>query len=422
MKEVILSLIIIFSFQGCIEQGSSESNDGRQMNEWKPLFNGKDLTGWEVVGAGNWHVEDGNLHVTRNEGETGGGWLVTKQDFADFKLRLKVKMNTKGNSGILIRDPGHAKIYRPAFNGYEVQVYEGGAVYEREGDENDMRNTNGAIYDFARSYYKELITGEWNQFEVHCVGNHIVTYMNGEKMAEIYDRRSYKGAIGLQLHGGRDKAHFSWKDVEIMELPQKEKPSWQLMEEAVEQAPGEYVDFLADKSMDDFDVYWDGGAEWTLTDGILRGENPEEISWIFTAQEYSNYILSFDVRISKGGNAGVGLRFPWEQAEERKIGPATLGYEVQIIDDHSYDLKNPSGSIYNIARAYPSDLWRKPIFRSEQWNSFKIYVRGDHIVTYVNNRKTGEAHVKREPRGRIGFQVHSPAKWIKYRNVRIKEL
>lgn len=414
MKKIIFSFIFILLFQGCIEQGGSDSDESQK---WKSLFNGKDLTGWEVVGAGNWYVEDEHLHVTRKEGQTGAGWLVTNQDFADFKLRLKIKMITKGNSGILIRDPGHSKIYRPAFNGYEIQVFDG-----TQGEKQALlRNTNGAIYDLARSYHKEMISGEWNQFEVHCEGNRITTYMNGEKMAEIHDRRSNKGAIGLQLHGGREEAHYSWKDIEIMELPQ-EMPSWQLMEEEAEQAPGEYVDFLTDKSMDNFDVYWNGSAEWTLTDGVLRGEQPEEISWIFTAQEYADYILSFDVRVSKGGNAGVGLRFPWNQTDEKKIGPATLGYEVQIVDDHSYNLKNPSGSIYNIARAYPSDLWHRPIFRSGQWNSYKIYVRGDHIAAYVNNRKTAEAQVDREPTGRIGFQVHPPAEWVEYRNVRLKEL
>jgi hypothetical protein len=128
------------------------------------------------------------------------------------------------------------------------------------------------------------------------------------------------------------------------------------------------------------------------------------------------------VRISKGGNAGVCVRFPWDQSLERKSGPAFLGYECQIIDEDSYVEENPSGSIYNIARAYPRDLWHNLIFSSEQWNSYKIYVRDDHIVTYVNNRKAAEAHVYREPKGRIGFQVHPPTKWVEYKNVRLKNL
>ena len=61
------------------------------MNEWEPLFNGEDLTGWEIVGAGNWYAEDEQIHVTRKEGETGGGWLVTKENVGQKSFKTKKK-------------------------------------------------------------------------------------------------------------------------------------------------------------------------------------------------------------------------------------------------------------------------------------------------------------------------------------------
>ncbi len=415
MKQIIWAWMLLLLSQGCMNnEMDNEATDGKP--QWKSLFNGKDLTGWEVVGAGKWFVKDSCLQVTRQEGQNGFGWLVSRKDYSNFKLRLKIKMLIEGNSGILIRDPGHAKVYRPAFNGYEVQVFNG----EGEKRESLLCNTSGAIYDLSRSYFTELKTQEWNEFEIHCEGEYIATFINGKKMAEIHDRRSFKGAIGLQLHGGLEPAHYCWKDIEILELPETE-PAWQLMEEAAEQASGEYVDLLEDRSIDDFEIYWSGNATWTLNDGVLRGENPKEISWIFTNRDYADYILSFDVRVSKGGNAGVCLRFPWEKADGEK-GPAFLGYECQVLDDLSCAETNPSGSIYNISRAFPTDLWGNPIFKTGQWNSYKIYVRGNHIVTYVNNRKTADAHVTRDPKGRIGFQLHPPAKWVEYKKMKIKEL
>ena len=119
----------------------------------------------------------------------------------------------------------------------------------------------------------------------------------------------------------------------------------QSREEAAEQAPGDYVDFFADRTAEDFDAYWLSGAKWTMTDGILRGEHPEHISWIFTKENYDDFILSFDVMISEGGNAGITIRFPWPEDGSTKTGPARLGYEIQILDDHSYSEKNPAGSI-----------------------------------------------------------------------------
>lgn len=191
--------------------GSARSANASQ--SWQALFNGRDLSGWEVVGAGNWTVEDGEIVVRREPGQAGAGWLVTERDYGDFKLRLKFKTRDEHfNSGILIRDPAHAKKGRPAFSGYEIQIFNGNGESEH--------NTNGAIYDVARSYYRAVKLNEWHEFEVHCIGDHIVTYMDGEKMAEAHSQRSSRGGIGLQLHGGREETEMRWKDIEILEMPE----------------------------------------------------------------------------------------------------------------------------------------------------------------------------------------------------------
>ena len=59
---------------------------------WTPLFNGKDLTGWERLENGSsWKVENGVL-----EGRGGGAGrpavlLSKRQDFKNFRLRAKVR-------------------------------------------------------------------------------------------------------------------------------------------------------------------------------------------------------------------------------------------------------------------------------------------------------------------------------------------
>jgi len=83
--------------------------------KWKPLFNGRNLDGWDAPTAGDWQVENGVLVVHRREGEHAVGWLVTKKNYGGFILRLKFKPGAEPfNSGILIRDPGHSRISRPA--------------------------------------------------------------------------------------------------------------------------------------------------------------------------------------------------------------------------------------------------------------------------------------------------------------------
>ena len=84
------------------------------------LFNGKDLTGWNKVGAENWTVEDGTIHgqgVTKQY-----GYLMTEKDYKDFWLSLRFKCEDDGNSGIY---------FHTRFKPGTVDVSSGDAVRNR---------------------------------------------------------------------------------------------------------------------------------------------------------------------------------------------------------------------------------------------------------------------------------------------------
>ena len=68
-------------------------------DEWINLFDNETLFGWNVLGAGQWQVADGNLVF----GEGSGGWLVTTSQFADFELEVKIKVAADGGAGIQLR-------------------------------------------------------------------------------------------------------------------------------------------------------------------------------------------------------------------------------------------------------------------------------------------------------------------------------
>jgi hypothetical protein len=94
---------------------------------WTKLCNGRDLEGWEKFNTGGtWMVENGIIIARRTLPDRGASWLVTKKDYGDFILRLKYKSAyERYNSGILVRDPAHAKLFRPAFSGFEIIIAQG---------------------------------------------------------------------------------------------------------------------------------------------------------------------------------------------------------------------------------------------------------------------------------------------------------
>src|SRR3954470_23959411 len=89
-----------------------------QRTDWRPLFNGRDLTNWTQNGSARWRVENGVI-VGGQEGDPKrGGLLATKEQFQDFELELEFMIDEHGkyNSGVYLRnDPGRA-----GRSGYQV--------------------------------------------------------------------------------------------------------------------------------------------------------------------------------------------------------------------------------------------------------------------------------------------------------------
>jgi hypothetical protein len=121
------------------------------------LFNGEDLSGWQVQGENTWVVENG---VLRNVWT--GGNLVTEQVFNDFKLHVEFRYPEEGNSGVYLRGR------------YEVQILDS----PRKDPASDLI---GAIYGFLPP--SKIVThgpGEWNAFDITLIGRMVWVEVNGE--------------------------------------------------------------------------------------------------------------------------------------------------------------------------------------------------------------------------------------------------
>jgi hypothetical protein len=187
------------------------SADKEAPEGFEPLFNGKDLTGWKVNKGGNmkvWGAEDGILYVQG----TGGGWLMTEKEYADFDLQLEYKVPEKGNSGVALRSPMEGD---PAYAGMEIQILDD--VWHKA-NYKGLRRTQltGSIYDVvppSREAIKPI--GKWNKMHIIAKGRHVTVELNGTKIvdANLDDHKKRadkhpgllreKGHLGLQSHDGR---------------------------------------------------------------------------------------------------------------------------------------------------------------------------------------------------------------------------
>jgi hypothetical protein len=173
--------------------------------EFRPLFNGQDLSGWQTVGSAAWKVESGVI-VGSQEGEPKrSGLLMTRDQFRNFELRLEFMIDEHGkyNSGVYLRQsPG-----KGGRTGYQVNIGRGQAEEYTAGIFTDRWLAKGDEHDRIR---KPL---DWNSLRIVAKEGHLVVYLNDVKVSEHHDPKPAErfvqpGAIALQTYGAQ--GHAGW--------------------------------------------------------------------------------------------------------------------------------------------------------------------------------------------------------------------
>jgi hypothetical protein len=181
--------------------------------EWRQLFNGRDLTGWTMVGPGRFAVENGMLKT-----EGGMGLLYhAGSKFGNATLRVVYRTaSANANSGVFIRLPEMPRDpWYGVHNGFEVQIDAAG----------DDWHTSGAIYSLSKVTRRaQKPAGEWNSMDIVLQGPVTIIYLNGEKVNEfdpsqpVPERKHWfepvrgprpdAGYIGLQNHDAKSVVYF----------------------------------------------------------------------------------------------------------------------------------------------------------------------------------------------------------------------
>ncbi|WP_165440745.1 3-keto-disaccharide hydrolase [Rubripirellula amarantea] len=205
------------------------------------LFNGRDLDGWEQVnGTATYEVVDGAIVGTTVAGSP-NSFLATKKSYANFDLQFQVFLvDNELNSGVQFRSAQHDEQSLASVDkkhpvgrvyGYQCEIEasaDGDMDPEHYGDA-------GYIYDEARRGWliddETRLTAstrgafknqEWNRMRIRCEGDHIQTWINGQKITDFHDDMTASGFIALQVHGiGKKDAKWQvkWRNITINELP-----------------------------------------------------------------------------------------------------------------------------------------------------------------------------------------------------------
>jgi len=188
--------------------------------DWKPLFNGKDLTGWKAVDGPieNWKVESGLLYCSGD----GGGWLSTVDSYANFEIELQFRVPPGGNSGVFLRAPHEGN---PAYAGMEIQILDDEAP---EYAKLQPFQYCGSLYGIAAPKVRvSKKADEWQKMHIVCDGRKVRVTLNDSLIvdANLDDHKDQEGLhpgikrhagfVGLQNHGTR----LDFRNLRVRTLP-----------------------------------------------------------------------------------------------------------------------------------------------------------------------------------------------------------
>jgi hypothetical protein len=174
-------------------------------SDWQPLFNGKDLDGWNVPDPNPWWAAQDGVLVGQSEPKLKGHVLETRRLYKDFVLETDVRFGDGIDSGIFLRSPA-------------LQVQIGVSRSLKRDMTCSIYVDKGGYVAKAHDVDKLLKLNEWNTIRVEARGPKFNVALNGQAVLEYQsDKYPNPGPIGLQIHPGV-KMKVEFRNMRIRDL------------------------------------------------------------------------------------------------------------------------------------------------------------------------------------------------------------
>jgi hypothetical protein len=373
------------------------------------------IEAWTADSKKHWKAENYELV---NDGN--GAYLATDKEYGDIELLIDYKTVAKADSGIYLRATPQVQIW---------DYTEAGGKWKIGAD----KGSGGLWNNSAGAPGKDPLVladksfGEWNHFRIVMVGERVSIWLNGKhvvdhaRLENFWNRKiplMKNAPILLQTHGGE----IRWKNVFIREI-----------------GTGEANDILRKHGEKGFEKVFNGkdfeGWAGPVDNYQVVDEavvcKPGKGGTIHTKDEYEDFMARTDIKLPKGGNNGLAIRYPGK-GDTAYVGMC----ELQVLDDeyekstgHKIDPRQAHGSAYGMVAAHRG--YQRPI---GEWNFQEVTIKGSTIKVELNGylildtdlSKITEymgksAHPGKErTKGSFGFAGHSDP--VAFKNILIKKL
>jgi hypothetical protein len=183
----------------------------QQQKAMTPLFNGKDLSGWNVPSPGAtfcWKVVDGMLVGDPAADPSGKvSDLYTTKSYKDIEFETEYRCDVTADSGVNLRKP-MVQVQIGLSN--HLKVDKTGSLYAEATGEGYVADSTGVD--------KVLKANDWNKLRFVAKGDKLTVWLNGTQVLDC-SLAKYMGEapIGLQLHAG-PKMKIEFRNMNMREL------------------------------------------------------------------------------------------------------------------------------------------------------------------------------------------------------------
>ncbi len=464
--------LAISAAAGCAGAASGSGETG-----WRPLFNGRDLSGWDTYLAppspeapplGLNHdprkvfsvvTADGApaIHIS---GEIYGA-LTTREEFKNFHLRVECKWGEKRwpprasagrDSGILYNCIApHGAGSDAWMRSIECNIMEkgcgqwwsvGGTVIEVEGVRVDAameprvpyrkespgeqlilykkgasRITAASSDGITPAMDYEKPRGEWNVVEVMCLGSDALHLVNGRVVMALSNARLSADGPPVPLDHGKIQLQSEGAEIYYRKVEIRPLQAWPAeLEPAAPPAPPQADGFLSLLDPEQIGGWTQcGPGGFKVENGVATAQGGMGL-WYYKRRPFADFVFECEfVQEQPGADSGVFLRFP-DPGDDPWIA-VNQGYEVELGDPNPQPYKGGTGSIYSFQG--PAAVPLKP---AGEWNALEITGRGQEYQVRMNGSLINTYTGQRRIQGYVGLQNYNDGKTFRYRKVRIREL
>jgi hypothetical protein len=190
---------------------------------------------------------------------------------------------------------------------------------------------------------------------------------------------------------------------------------------------------------------WRGDTRiWSVEDGCIVGRTTDENqieqnTFLIYKHPVSDFELTYQFKIV-GGNSGVQYRAKVLDEEKFVVGgyqadmEAGINYTGILYEEKGRGILAKRGEQVHIAEdgtkkveSFSTGEAIEAIIKKEQWNSYRVVAKGNHLQHFINNHKTidvtDEETGKNAASGIIAIQVHTgPNMVVSYKDLQLKKL